>query len=82
MYLIYMKSFSDKINNVCLQNYVTPLGMHMQQFLSPNNVDIPLKRANIQGNRWKVKGMRNFNYSLINERKWDSETLGLVAAIY
>lgn len=29
-----------------------------------------------------IKGMRNFNYSLINERKWDSETLGLVAAIY
>lgn len=29
-----------------------------------------------------IKGMRSFNYSLINERKWDSETLGLVAAIY
>ena len=26
--------------------------------------------------------MRNFNYSLIKEKKWDSEILGLVAAIY
>ena len=82
MYQNYMKSFSDKIKNICLRNYVTPLGMHMQHFLSPNNVNIPLKRAYILGNRWEVKGMRNFNHSLINERKWDSETLGLVAAIY
>ena len=29
-----------------------------------------------------VKGMRNFNYSSIRERKWDSETLSLIAAIY
>lgn len=26
--------------------------------------------------------MRDFNYTLINDRKWDSELLGLVAAIY
>ncbi|MCR4642659.1 MAG: Fic family protein [Lachnospiraceae bacterium] len=26
--------------------------------------------------------MREFNYSIINEQKWDSELLGLVAAIY
>ena len=26
--------------------------------------------------------MRNFNYSLIKEQKWDSEILGLIAAIY
>ena len=26
--------------------------------------------------------MRNFNYSAINDQKWDSETLGLIAAIY
>lgn len=26
--------------------------------------------------------MRNFNYSAINERKWDSEILGLIAAVY
>ena len=26
--------------------------------------------------------MRNFNYSAITERKWDSEILGLVAAVY
>lgn len=28
------------------------------------------------------KGMRAFNYSTIKEQKWDSEILGLVAAIY
>lgn len=26
--------------------------------------------------------MRNFNYSAIKDQKWDSEVLGLVAAIY
>ncbi len=26
--------------------------------------------------------MRSFNYSAIRERKWDSEILGLIAAIY
>ena len=26
--------------------------------------------------------MRAFNYSKINEKKWDSELLGLVAALY
>ena len=26
--------------------------------------------------------MRTFNYSLIRERKWDSELLGYIAAIY
>ncbi len=26
--------------------------------------------------------MRNFNYSAIREQKWDSEVLGLIAAIY
>ena len=30
----------------------------------------------------KVKVMRNFNYSSIREKKWDSELLSLVAAIY
>ncbi len=29
-----------------------------------------------------AKGMRVFNYSLIKEQKWDSELLGLIAAIY
>lgn len=28
------------------------------------------------------KGMRTFNYSFIKEQKWDSEILGLIAAIY
>ena len=26
--------------------------------------------------------MRNFNYSLIRDQKWDSDVLGLIAAIY
>ena len=26
--------------------------------------------------------MRQFNYSLIKDQKWDSELLGLIAAIY
>ena len=26
--------------------------------------------------------MRMFNYSVIKEQKWDSELLGLIAAIY
>lgn len=26
--------------------------------------------------------MRNFNYSAIKDQKWDSEILGLIAAIY
>ena len=26
--------------------------------------------------------MKTFNYSIINERKWDSEILGLVAQIH
>ena len=30
----------------------------------------------------EVKGMRDFNYSTIREQKWDSEILGLIAAIY
>jgi len=29
-----------------------------------------------------VKGMRDFNYTRIRDQKWDSELLGLVAAIY
>ena len=32
--------------------------------------------------RLKGKGMRQFNYSLIKDQKWDSELLGLIAAIY
>ncbi len=28
------------------------------------------------------KGMRNFNYSEIRNQKWDSDILGLIAAIY
>ena len=32
--------------------------------------------------RWVFKKLRTFNYSKIKEEKWDSEILGLVAAIY
>ena len=28
------------------------------------------------------EGMRAFNYSTIKEQKWDSDVLGLIAAIY
>ena len=30
----------------------------------------------------RSRGMRQFNYSLIKDQKWDSELLGLIAAIY
>ena len=30
----------------------------------------------------EAKGMRTFNYSAIRNQKWDSEILGLIAAIY
>ena len=30
----------------------------------------------------EAKGMRTFNYSAIKNQKWDSEILGLIAAIY
>jgi hypothetical protein len=29
-----------------------------------------------------MRGMREFNYALIRDQKWDSEVLGLIAAIY
>ena len=32
--------------------------------------------------RERGRGMRQFNYSLIKDQKWDSELLGLIAAIY
>ena len=30
----------------------------------------------------EAKGLRTFNYSAIRNQKWDSEILGLIAAIY
>ena len=30
----------------------------------------------------EAKGLRTFNYSAIKNQKWDSEILGLIAAIY
>ena len=38
--------------------------------------------TNTIGIEKRSKGMRNFNYSAIKYQKWDSEILGLIAAIY
>ena len=38
--------------------------------------------AQYKGISAEVREMRIFNYTLIKERKWDSELLGLIAAIY
>lgn len=43
---------------------------------------IPLNYTIIKGNSHGGEVMRNFNYSEIKNQKWDSEILGLVAAIY
>ena len=45
-------------------------------------LDVSLKSIYNLRETGEGKGMRNFNYALIRERKWDSELLGLVAAIY
>lgn len=42
----------------------------------------PLIFAIIYGKYLEVREMRDFNYSEIKNRKWDSEILGLIAAIY
>ena len=44
-----------------------------------------LLKAHKKSKMWekeRTKGMRTFNYSKIKEEKWDSEVLGLIAAIY
>ena len=45
-------------------------------------IDFPLKPDIIQGKETEDKGMRDFHYSAIRNQKWDSEILGLIAAIY
>ena len=45
-------------------------------------IDFPLKPDIIQGKETEGKGMRDFHYSAIRNQKWDSEILGLIAAIY
>lgn len=45
-------------------------------------IDFPLKLDIIQGKETEGKGMRDFHYSAIWNQKWDSEILGLIAAIY
>lgn len=45
-------------------------------------IDFPLKLDIIQGKETEGKGMRDFHYSAIRNQKWDSEILGLIAAIY
>lgn len=42
----------------------------------------PLIHAIIQGKTVGGKRMRDFHYAAIREQKWDSEILGLIAAIY
>jgi len=42
----------------------------------------PLIHAIIQGKTVGGKRMRDFHYTAIREQKWDSEILGLIAAIY
>lgn len=42
----------------------------------------PLIYAIIQGKTVGGKSMRDFHYAAIREQKWDSEILGLIAAIY
>ena len=49
-------------------------------FLYP--VDVSLNMMYYLRERRGVKGMRSFDYSAIKDQKWDSETLGLIAAIY
>ena len=49
---------------------------------SHNPLTVPLFCAIIQGKQNGGKEMRAFNYSAIKERKWDSDILGLIAAIY
>ena len=42
---------------------------------------IPLKMIIFKGIQ-EEKQVREFNYLLIKDRKWDSELLGLIAVIY
>lgn len=43
---------------------------------------LPSERAYAYKMKMEAKGMRTFNYSAIRNQKWDSEILGLIAAIY
>ena len=55
---------------------------HIIKGIFPLTVDITLKICN---NLRELNGgdtMRTFNYTKISEQKWDSELLGLIAAIY
>ena len=45
-------------------------------------LDFSLNLFYILRERWCIKGMRPFNYSKLREQKWDSDILGLIAAIY
>ena len=50
--------------------------------LSSYKLTIPSFNTIILGNPKGGKVMRSFNYSAIKEQKWDSDILGLIAAIY
>lgn len=47
-----------------------------------HNLTFSLKIRYYLRERKAIKGMRTFNYSQIKDKTWDSEILGLIAAIY
>ena len=49
---------------------------------NPSKIDFPLIFCYIFRGKEMIKGMRTFNYSKIKDQTWDSEILGLIAAIY
>lgn len=48
----------------------------------PESIDVALILRYYLRETWRDEGMRNFNYSEIRDQKWDSDVLGLIAAIY
>jgi hypothetical protein len=72
----------EKSSKVCVAKYTFPYSEHNIKGIFPLSIDFPL---NICHNLRETSGgeaMRSFNYSKISENKWDSELLGLIAAIY
>ena len=59
----------------------SPLNEILFKGFNPYSLVFPYYLLLIKG-KVDVQGMRMFNYSAIKEWKWDSELLGLVAAIY
>ena len=61
---------------------ISPYFEHNIKGMFPQAVDIALKMCNNLRELYRGEVMRTFNYSKISENKWDSELLGLIAAIY